>query len=158
MLHLLINSQQDSWCNHDNTLTIITYGGSQTFFKVASIKLFPLDINFNSYSMANILYLKDVAAIPGVCIRLEVRNRRQLLSNTRIRNTRSLNSKMVSIILILQIMALITHPLPIIILLLHSKKRKILHIQGNWRGVQGTGTATIIILFHNPCFQKYHIQ
>ena len=49
-----------------------------------------------------------------------VRNRNQLLSNKRIRNTRLFNSKMVSIILILQIMKLITLPIPIIIFLLPS--------------------------------------
>ena len=46
-------------CTHDNNLTVITNGGSQTFDKIASLKIFPLYIHLNYDSMANILASKE---------------------------------------------------------------------------------------------------
>ena len=53
-------------CTPDECLTIFTNGGSQLFEKLGQLKLFPMTVHFNPDSMANILSMKHVAAIPGV--------------------------------------------------------------------------------------------
>ena len=45
---------------------MLTNGGSVTHKVVADCKLLPLRINFNKYSLANILSFKQVSEIPGV--------------------------------------------------------------------------------------------
>jgi len=58
-------------CGSDKELVIYMNGGSKTFDKVSPLKLFHLDIYFNTESMANILSLKDVVSIPGVRISMD---------------------------------------------------------------------------------------
>ena len=60
-------------CEPNERIMLVTNGnGSITFDKFAVPKLFPqLKVHFNSSSMANILSLRDVAALPNVTITMD---------------------------------------------------------------------------------------
>ena len=66
-------------CPPDNWLTLVTNGGSQVFKQMACLNLFPLNLHFNSSSLATILLVKDVASIPGVYITMDTREENALV-------------------------------------------------------------------------------
>ena len=55
----------------DEILAVHTNGDLKTFAKITPLKLLPVDIHINEYSMANILLSKDVSFIPGVHITMD---------------------------------------------------------------------------------------
>ena len=50
-------------CTSDETLTVYTNGGSNTFTQISPFK-FTLEVHLNPYSMSNILAIKDIDSIP----------------------------------------------------------------------------------------------
>ena len=62
-----------------NWLTLTTNGGFQTFKQLASLNMFPLQLHYNSSSLATILSVKDVALIPGVYITMDTREENSML-------------------------------------------------------------------------------
>ena len=78
----LVSNIQD--CSHNNTSTVLTNGGSQTFSKLASLKKIPIDIHFDFDFMANILSLKDIALIPGARILGDSKKEREIISQKKL--------------------------------------------------------------------------
>jgi hypothetical protein len=58
-------------CSEDEELMIQTNGSSKCFDLKSKMKLFPIEVHFNSNSMANILSLKDVAEMTGARITMD---------------------------------------------------------------------------------------
>ena len=65
-------------CSEDEELMIQTNGGGQSFDLKSTMKLFPIDVHFNSESMANILSLKDVAEMEGARITMDTLEERAI--------------------------------------------------------------------------------
>ena len=67
-------------CTSQNeTITVVTNGGRQLFEHIGTLNLLPLDVHFNAFSMANILYLKDVADLPNVKITMDTTVERAII-------------------------------------------------------------------------------
>ena len=58
-------------CNKNETLTIITTGGSQNYDKIEYFKYLPILVYYNKDSLANILLFKEVALVLGICITMD---------------------------------------------------------------------------------------
>ena len=58
-------------CSDEEVLLIHTNRGTQTFDLKSKMKMFPIEVHFNSESMANILSLKDVVSMRGACITMD---------------------------------------------------------------------------------------
>ena len=58
-------------CRPEDRLTAYTNGGVQVYSKIADLKLFPIKVHFKKSSMATILSLKTVSAIPGARLHLD---------------------------------------------------------------------------------------
>ena len=63
----------------DEYLTVYTNGGSTNFTHIAPFKFLPMEVYFNTDSMAKILEIKNVASIPGVNISMDSRNDRAIV-------------------------------------------------------------------------------
>ena len=60
-------------CNSDETLMVYINGYSKTFKQMALFKFLPMGLNFNPYSMVNIIEIKGAASISGVHISMDSR-------------------------------------------------------------------------------------
>ena len=66
-------------CTQDNALTVISNGGTEYFDKTATAKILPINVHFNSESLANILSLSDVANLPGARLTMDTNIDRAIL-------------------------------------------------------------------------------
>ena len=66
-------------CSEDEELMIRTNGGSKCFDLKSKMKLFPIEVHFNSESMANILSLKDVAEMKGARVTMDTLKGREIV-------------------------------------------------------------------------------
>ena len=66
-------------CEDNESLEIRTNGGSIVYNYIAELKILPLKIFFNKSSIANILSLKHVAAIPGVYVTMDTRKEKSMV-------------------------------------------------------------------------------
>ena len=66
-------------CTEDEVMVVHTNGGLNTFTNIYYLKLFPLVIHINKYSMAKIISLKDMAYIPGVNITMDSSKERAII-------------------------------------------------------------------------------
>ena len=60
-----------SLCDNNDVLTIRTNGGCIDFTHTCEFQLLPIRCHFNSNSMANILSMKDVINLDGVCVTMD---------------------------------------------------------------------------------------
>ena len=60
-----------SLCNNNDALTIRTNGGCIDFTHTCEFQLLPIRFHFNLDSMANILSMKDVINLDGVCVTMD---------------------------------------------------------------------------------------
>ena len=58
-------------CAPGDGITVLTNGGSETFNQVATSTLLPLQVHFNSSSIANILSLSDIANLEGARLTMD---------------------------------------------------------------------------------------
>ena len=58
-------------CAPNDRLTAYTNGGEQVYNLVANLKILPIEVHFKKSSMATILSLKTVSAIPGARLHLD---------------------------------------------------------------------------------------
>ena len=65
-------------CRNDEILRIHTNGGTQTFHQLGDLKFLPLKVHVNEKSMANILSLKDVAALDEVRVTMDSKKERSI--------------------------------------------------------------------------------
>ena len=63
----------------DEYLTVYTNGGSTNFTQISTFKFLPMEVYFNTDSMANILEIKDFSSIPGVHISMGSRKERAIV-------------------------------------------------------------------------------
>ena len=66
-------------CTSDETLTVYTNGGSNTFTQLEPFKFLPMEVHLNPNSMANILAIKYVSSIPGVHISMDSSKERVII-------------------------------------------------------------------------------
>ena len=55
----------------EDRLTVYTNGGEQVYKRIANLKFLPIEVQFKKSSMATILSLKTVRAIPGARLHLD---------------------------------------------------------------------------------------
>jgi hypothetical protein len=60
-------------------LTIYTNGGSEHFDSKGKLTMLPIDVHFNSKSMANIFSMKDVVSLPNVKVTMDSDKERALI-------------------------------------------------------------------------------
>ena len=58
-------------CDDEETLHIVTNGGSLSYSVIGNCKLLPVQMHYNQDSIANVLSLKSVASIPGVRVTMD---------------------------------------------------------------------------------------
>ena len=58
-------------CTSDETLTVYTNVDSKTLTYIAPFKFLPMELYFNTDSIAHIIVIKYVDSIPGVKIRMD---------------------------------------------------------------------------------------
>ena len=65
-------------CSKNETLLLVTNGGSMRFDQMGTLNLFPMKVHVNSASMANILSLKEVGDIHGVRVTMDTSQERAI--------------------------------------------------------------------------------
>ena len=68
--HLVSNIRP---CSEDDILTMVSNGGVTTYDEIADLNILPIRVHFDENSIANVLSLKDVAAIPGATLTMNTK-------------------------------------------------------------------------------------
>ena len=58
-------------CTNRERLTLQTNGGHRTFSKLADLKLLPVKVHFDEFSLATVLAVKDLTKIEGVVLYMD---------------------------------------------------------------------------------------